>query len=79
MIGENDGALGDVSSSSISFRVRSAGGDEGVDDTLCVSEKLSSTTGILKLGLALKNQSSSDNPVIPAIERYWMTSCKSRM
>ena len=48
MIGENDGALGDVSSSSISFRVRSAGGDEGVDDTLCVSEKLSSTTGILK-------------------------------
>ena len=31
------------------------------------------------LGLALKNQSSSDNPVILAIERYWMTSCKSRL
>ena len=31
------------------------------------------------VGLALKNQSSSDNPVILAIERYWMTSCKSRL
>ena len=31
------------------------------------------------IGLALKNQSSSDNPVILAIERYWMTSCKSRL
>ena len=31
------------------------------------------------LGLALKNQSSSDNPVILAIERYLMTSCKSRL
>ena len=29
------------------------------------------------VGLALKNQSSSDNPVFLAIERYWMTSCKS--
>ena len=31
------------------------------------------------VGLALKNQSSLDNPVILAIERYWMTSCKSRL
>ena len=31
------------------------------------------------IGLALKNRCSSDNPVILAIERYWMTSCKSRL
>ena len=31
------------------------------------------------VGLALKNRSSSDNPVILATERYWMTSCKSRL
>ena len=33
----------------------------------------------IMIELALKNQSSSDNPVILAIERYWMTSCKSRL
>ena len=31
------------------------------------------------LGLALKNQSSSDNPIILVIERYQMTSYKSRL
>ena len=37
------------------------------------------TNGYTYLGLALKNQSSSDNPIILATERYWMTSCKSRL
>ena len=32
-----------------------------------------------QLGLAVKNQSSSDNPAFLAIERHWMTSCKSRL
>ena len=39
----------------------------------------SSTQDKLYLGLVLKNQSFSDNPVILAIERYWLTSCKSRL
>ena len=46
------------------------------NDTVLNRTKHKST---LLVGLALKNRSSSDNPVILAIERYWMTSCKSRL
>ena len=48
MMGENDGGLGDDSSGAISLR-RSPVGGEGVEDTLCVDEKLVSTAGILKV------------------------------